>query len=894
MTIQFNLEYPTRWGQKIYLCGSLPALGTNCPENALPLEFTENNIWSTTISVPDDTPFTYRYLVREAGKSDLIEPGTLHHLENTTAESLAVFDQWQAIPTDLPFYSSAFTDCIFHSKIPCETSPILPDTITFRCFAPTLQPGQIPALCGDTPASGNWDPTQALPLTHTGHCEWQVSLPRQAITFPFNFKFILIEAESGTLSAWEEGANHTIPTSPQTSGKTLLFAGFHLRDPRPLWKGAGVAIPVFSLRSSKGYGIGEFTDLIPLIDWAVETGQKVIQILPVNDTTMTHTWHDSYPYNANSIFALHPAYIHLEEAGILKDAKKMETHIRQRDRLNQLSDIDYEQVTAGKWNYLRALFEETGSTTLQSAPFKRFFQANQEWLIPYAAFSYLRDKYETPDFHWWENHSTYDPEEISQMADPHSAEYPQLAFHFFVQFHLDRQLSAVSKYAREKGIVLKGDIPIGISRTSVDAWVNPGLFHMDSQAGAPPDDFSRQGQNWGFPTYNWEVMKSDHYAWWKKRFSKMADYFDAYRIDHILGFFRIWEIPIKATQGILGHFHPALPFTAEEIRTFGFDVDPTTACAPFIREYFLYNLFGDATEEVKSKYLDPAGDGSFRMKKEFDTQLEIQNYFEGQADERAIRIREGLLRLVADVLFVATPQSEAGGAQYHPRIAAQDTQAYQALTARQKQAFDRLYNHFFYERHNQFWCNEAMEKLPPLLSATRMLACGEDLGMIPAGVAQVMDQLRILRLEIQRMPKKEGALFDDPATYPYLSVCTTSTHDMSTLRGWWKENSAVSQQYYNQMLHQEGWKPDDCTPAICEQIIRQHLQSPAMLTILPWQDWLAIDDTLRNPDPGSERINMPAVSRYYWRYRMHIPLEQLTAEHELNQKIKSLISTSGR
>ncbi|MEG1585924.1 MAG: 4-alpha-glucanotransferase [Bacteroidales bacterium] len=894
MTIHFNLEYHTRWGQEIFLTGSLPALGSDDIQKAIPLHYDEKGHWLATIHVPENENFSYRYLIREKDKNDLPEKGITHHAPKSTLTEIYLYDQWQNIPEEMPFFSSAFASCILSRKENPVQEVIAPDTLIIRCFASTLLPDQIPALCGECATTGNWNPENALKMEYSGNCEWSITFPLKGFNTPCNYKFVVLDKQNNSLIYWESGPNRTIPPLQLSPNASVIISGLYINNPQKRWKGAGVAIPVFSLRSENGFGIGEFPDLIPLIDWAVSTGQKIIQILPVNDTTMTHTWHDSYPYNANSIFALHPAYINPENAGILQDSTKMEAYYHEKEKLNQLPDIDYERVTKGKWDYLRHLFDETGVATLNSHGFRQFFINNREWLIPYAAFSYLREKYDTPDFNWWEEYNRFDPIAIGHLSDPESETYMDLAFYYFVQFQADRQLKAVSDYARKKGVVLKGDIPIGISRTSVDAWMNPDLFHLNSQAGAPPDDFSRAGQNWGFPTYNWEVMKENHFDWWKKRFQKMSDYFDAYRIDHILGFFRIWEIPVKATQGILGHFNPALPYSADEIYHFGFNFNPERDTRPFIREDLIRNLFGDDSEEVKEEYLDPNDNQGYSLKKEFDTQLEIVNYFNGQTDEKSGRIRDGLLHLATEILFIPEYKDGMRTGKYHPRIAAQNTNSYASLDWDQKNAYDRLYNHFFYERHNEFWADKAYEKLPPLLAATQMLACGEDLGMIPACVEEVMEDLRILSLEIQRMPKKEGVTFDTPATYPYLSVCTTSTHDMSTLREWWTENPALSQQYYNQILNREGYKPADCTSDICTQIIDQHLASPAMFTILPWQDWLSMDEKLRRKNAKEERINIPSVARHYWRYRMHIPLEKLLEEYDFNKKIKDMIVSNNR
>lgn len=600
---------------------------------------------------------------------------------------------------------------------------------------------------------------------------------------------------------------------------------FHVRNSRENgalqigWKAAGTAVPVFSLRSERSFGVGEFSDLKLLVDWAVKTGQKVIQLLPVNDTTMSWTWADSYPYNANSSFALHPQFLHLPAAGVDED----EEYVRLREELNALPELDYERVNLEKHRLLRKAFEKSGKETLMTEAFKAFFNENQRWLLPYAVYSVLRDRFGTADFTRWERFAEYDNDAVRSFASDNQQE---TAYWYFVQYHLHVQLLEARNYAHSKGVIFKGDLPIGVSRTSVDAWTNARLFNMDSQAGAPPDAFSEDGQVWGFPTYNWEEMSKDGYAWWKSRLGNMSRYFDAFRIDHILGFFRIWEIPLDAVSGLLGHFNPAMPYRTAELESMGFRMKVCT--------------------------------GKSRGK---------------------------------DVLFVPDPKKRG---YWHPRIAAQNTSVYSGLPEDMKKTFDSLHEDFFYRRHNGFWKESAMKKLPSLLTATGMLACGEDLGMIPGCVPDVMSEYQILSLEIQRMSKKFGERFADPAAYPYYSVCTTSTHDMNPLRAWWEEDRDVTGHFWKEVLGYPGEAPVHCEPWICRRIIEMNLESPSMLVILPLQDWLSTDGALRLDDPFKERINIPARPRHYWRYRMHQTLECLLRQDRFNAGIMEMVSASGR
>lgn len=583
-------------------------------------------------------------------------------------------------------------------------------------------------------------------------------------------------------------------------------------------KCAGTAVPVFSLRSRDSFGIGDFHDLRKLVDWIAATGQRIIQLLPINDTTLTGTWTDSYPYSANSIYALHPQLVYLPAAGVRKDAgyKKIAAE------LNALPQVDYERVNAEKDRLMRKAFAQTWEKVSASRDFARFLEDNSFWLNAYCAFRILRDKFGNGDISKWGKYSVYDAKKIAKLLADNKEEAD---YHTFVQYHLHKQLVDAHDYAKSKGIMFKGDLPIGVSRCSVDAWQNPEQFHMDSQAGAPPDAFAADGQNWGFPTYNWEYMAGDNYSWWKARLHNMEQYFDAFRIDHVLGFFRIWEIPAEHKSGLMGHFNPALPYSTDELRHKGFDP---------------YN--GAFT-----------GDG-------------------------------------LDTLFLEDPHRQGW---WHPRIAAQDTEKYRNLQQWQKDAYNALYNDFFYHRHNGFWKDTAMRKLPELLASTSMLACGEDLGMIPDCVPEVMGMLKILSLEIQRMPKDDKVEFADTWKYPQLSVCATSTHDMSPLRAWWHEDSNVTQRFWNQVLGQPGQAPADCTPEICRSIIMMHLQSASLFAILPLQDWLSIRPELCSANPDDERINVPAISPFYWRYRMHIDLEDLL-ENDVTPYVAGLIRECGR
>lgn len=898
MILSFHIEYRTNWGEDLRISGNTPELGQDQADKSILLHTVDGIHWSADIEVqaPENETIEYCYQVFHADKIIRTEwndiPRRLYTGSKAKKKAYRLLDCWRNLPEQLFFYSSAFTDSLLAHSHKTEKAETFKKGFLIKAFAPNIDDNHCLAISGNQEVLGDWDITKAVVMSDANFPEWQVEIDASTLHYPMEYKFVLYNKKEQRVVAWENNPNRYLADMGIGANETLALSDRYVYFDLPAWKGAGVAIPVFSLRSEESYGVGDFSDLKRMIDWAVLTHQKTVQILPINDTTMTHTWTDSYPYNSISIYALHPMYADIREMGKLGDRKQMGEFEKRQKELNTLPTVDYEAVNQVKWEYFRLIFKQEGETILNSEGFKHFFNENKEWLQPYAVFSYLRDAYKTPDFRQWPKYKEYNPKDIEKLCKPKSADYPHIAIYYFIQYHLHLQLLAVREHAHTHGVVLKGDIPIGISRNSVEAWKEPHYFNLNGQAGAPPDDFSVNGQNWGFPTYNWDIMEKDGYAWWMKRFRKMAEYFDAYRIDHILGFFRIWEIPTHAVHGLLGQFVPALPMTREEIEGYGLPFRKEFFLEPYIHEYFLNQVFGPHTDYVKQHFLENTDTWEiYRMREEFDTQRKVELYFAGKTDEASIWIRNGLYSLISDVLFVP---DRTDPNKYHPRIGVQHDFIYRALSDSEKVAFNRLYDQYYYHRHNEFWREQAMRKLPQLTQSTRMLVCGEDLGMIPECVAWVMNDLRILSLEIQRMPKDPSQEFGHPDWYPYRSVCTISTHDMATLRGWWEEDTQQTQRYYNGILGHYGTAPSVATPDICEEVVRNHLHSNSMLCILSFQDWSSIDGEWRNPNVQDERINIPANPRHYWRYRMHLSLEQLMKADSLNTKIRSLIGQTGR
>jgi len=890
MKLQFEINYRTQPDETVHVVGNTANLGAWNEADSVPLVSADNENWSLQLDIGMvtrryPTIIEYIYLIKKGDRIIRREWNNSRSHRLQMVKDFYLFDSWQDVPQQKFFYTSAFSQSFFKQKYDEKALTYPKQSILLVLNVPFVEKNQELILSGESDYFGNWNTDKSLVLKPIAYGKYAIVLNAKKIKQTTQYKFAIRDKISKDIIHWDEGQNRLLYPC-DTKQKSYFMQTYELRYRRDWvnWKCSGVAIPVFSLRSENSFGIGEFSDLRKMIDWAKATGMKIIQILPINDTTVTRRWTDSYPYNAVSIHALHPIYLGLNEFP-LKDAEKLAAYKQKATELNKLERLDYEQVLALKEAYIRDLFAEIGRNSAMLKAYRNFKRANLDWLFPYACFSYLRDAYGTADFSTWEKVGCYSNEKMKALLRKDRKMQHSVQLTYFTQYLLHIQLSAVKKYAHENGIVLKGDIPIGISRNSVDAWVEPQLFNLDTQTGAPPDDFSVFGQNWGFPTYNWNEMAKNNYAWWTKRFQKMADYFDAYRIDHILGFFRIWEIPLDSVQGLLGYFSPALPYSVEELKDWDFAFDEKRMTKPYIHVDFLADFFGEYTSEVIQKYLNKITFERYELKDFCDTQAKIKAHFEGKADEKSNILRNGLYALCNEVLFVRDRRNPQ---KFHPRIRAQQTQSYRALSDEAKTAYNRLYNHFFYERHNDFWADEAMRKLPALIDSTEMLVCGEDLGMIPDCVPAVMRDLQILSLEIERMPKNPQKKFENLPSIPYLSVCTTSTHDMTPIRAWWRENRNLTQQYFNEILWKNGLAPEDCTPEICRQIIENHLNSPAMLAILPWQDWMSISGKLRLANPEDERINIPANPQHYWQYRMHLTLEDLLEQTELNAEIKEM------
>ena len=852
------------------------------------LNYTDNGNWEAEVDFFSKS-IAYSYqLVNDGGKI-LDEEFSQHLITFPHAyKEFVIFDVWNK----KNFPENYLNNKILKNKLSGlkseKISVLKKHTHLFRLEVPIYHPNWKVVLLGNNEALGNWEYFKAVSMMQTDFGIWEAALelPSDQI---IEYKYGLLDTDSNTIFDIEYGENRW--AFPNSEKNTLQIKADHFFKFKSfeMYHAAGVAIPVFALRSENGFGVGEFPDLKVLADWAKKTNLSMVQILPINDTTANFTWTDSYPYAAISVYALHPQYLSIDQLEYALPNDLVKEFEGKKTELNELELIDYEQMISGKWKYVKAIFDTNKEKILKDRNFKKFIKDNEGWLLPYSAFCVQRDKYKTPNFNDWKTHKKYIAGKIAPFFTTKSKDFEASMLHSWIQYQLHLQLKNAVDYMHELGISIKGDLPIGIYRYSVEAWTEPELFGMDFQAGAPPDQFSDLGQNWEFPTYNWEAMKADGYQWWKNRFKALEQYFDAMRIDHILGFFRIWRMPMSATQGILGYFYPAIPVIAEEFQARNIPFNEDRYCKPFINDQVLWDYFGEERDAVHNQFMNNHFNGMYSFKNEYDNQRKLADYFK---ENPKGWMENQLISLCADVLFLVEETNE-GGKVYHPRFNINKTKSYQYLPDWEKKAVYDLYVDYFFKRQDGLWYEKAMEKLPVILNATDMLICGEDLGLVPDSVPQVMDRLGITALKVQRMPS-DNIPWYNPKNAGYMNVVTASSHDSSTLRQWWHEDRNLTQQYFNKQLGQSGTAPWNLEPQLAEIIMKQHLYNDAMLAIFPIQEFLATDHNLTNPHMDEERINNPAVFPHYWRYRMHLKIEELVTKENFNQKIGGWIKDANR
>ncbi|MBF0564176.1 MAG: 4-alpha-glucanotransferase [Nitrospirae bacterium] len=639
----------------------------------------------------------------------------------------------------------------------------------------------------------------------------------------------------------------------------------------------GVAIPVFSLKTADNCGIGEFLDLIKFGVWCKKVDIDIIQILPVNDTGG-----DSSPYNALSAFALHPVFIGLNRLndGHLDWDDEFTTEIEETAALmNPLQKVSYPEINAFKLSMLKRIYLFNKDRLANNVDLSEWIESTP-WLKTYCVYRVLKDLNSQCSWKDWQQMRDPSRQNIESFWHSHPDE---VKFYAWVQFELESQLLLTCRSLTDLGLKLKGDIPIMINEDSADVWGERQNFKLDVRAGAPPDMFSEKGQNWGFPCYSWRTMAKDGYTWWKARLEQASKFYHAYRIDHVLGFFRIWQIPQKDNSGVLGHFDPAAHILKSDLIKAGFDERRIESLLePVFTKSYLRSFFGNNSEYVINKYFLQTSDGNYNFSDSLSNERSIAALHEDQY------LKDKLLELYWDRVLVESANKDE---HYQPTWFHYKTRTYNNLHDEEKRKLKELVDGCWHVQ-DSVWKENGRNLLKMMADSTDMLVCAEDLGAVPPCVPLVLEDLGILGLRVERWSReyhKQFAPYIDTNDYPRLSVASPSVHDTSTLRGWWEELNWDRNQYYSLLKMTEPC-PQYLTTELSAMVIKRNLGGNSLITIFPLQDYLSLYYNLRTAHPDEERVNVPGtISSKNWSYRMKDSVEFLMNYNEYNLYLKSLI-----
>ncbi|KAL0222875.1 hypothetical protein P9112_002265 [Eukaryota sp. TZLM1-RC] len=932
-TLAFRIHYNTAYGEVVCVRGSIPDLGDNDRSNALTLSHIGDGNWIGSVDLSDTSisSFSYRYFISRA-IVDLEEHGPDRLITfDPTVRLVRCSDTWRSLPTVEDFIAerAVFRRVLCIREKPESSADTAPSPVTgkvtlrFSITVPRLDPGHHVVLVGEGMHLGEWNPDLGIKLNDASFPLLSCDVLCPSNHLPFHYKYVIVDSSKHAVH-WEEGPNRTFDKSliPPSTSLDVIPTLCHQEDgifrypghANGKFKGFGVICPIFSLRSKSSCGIGEFNDLKLAANWLKSMDAKLIQVLPINDTRSAGDWRDSYPYSAISAFALHPVYIHLEDLpGLTREMKDDIEHFKQEINNQNINDFDpeiqfdYEKVVNFKEEMIRKSFENCLDQLNSNSDFMSW-ASSQSWLPWYAAFLYLRSLNGDNNWrNWPEEHKYLSLEQVKAIVSTENDYYKEILFTYFTQYHLHLQLLSASQYAAHHGIAVKGDIPIGVDPNSVDVWQNPDEYKLDKTVGAPPDAFSSVGQNWLFPPYNFPTMlsKENPLDWWQTRMRHMSIYFHAFRIDHIIGLFRIWEISADANTAIMGRFEPSIKFSEHDIvNRFGL-WDLHRLSLPFVNDHILWELFGDSMDEVRDLFFETFHDRLQFKKELLESEKALYKHVMAQKDAK---VNEGsastasitkrfedfhakLLTLWNDRVFIA--EQEGSETFYYPLFDCKKTFSFRWLPlSDQAKVAEIHYQYCYGPAQNNLWRDSAYRKLPSISQCHDMLVCGEDLGVVPQVCEEVMDELKILGLRIQRMPNDPKVKYGHPSDYSWLTVSCPSTHDMPSIRGWIEEDHDRAHEFCQEILGIHYVPP---IADLVRRILDQHVYGPSMWTIFLVQDLVSVSERLRWKGPAElEQINIPANRWHYWRYRLHLNLEDLVYDREFNNEIKKLLKNSGR
>ncbi|MDR1108997.1 MAG: 4-alpha-glucanotransferase [Spirochaetaceae bacterium] len=647
----------------------------------------------------------------------------------------------------------------------------------------------------------------------------------------------------------------------------------------------GTVVPVGALRGERSLGVGEFPDLVEFAQWAVKMGLGLIQLLPVNDTG-----YESSPYSALTAFALHPLYLRIgdlpEAAGCAGELAAIGRRFEGKER------FPYYEILRAKMELLRKIYAahaaEIGARADSGGSLGQWIGKNP-WVKEYAVFRRLKEKNSEKSWKEWDSHRTVTAKDIEALWE--KAEFRgEHLFWAWLQEALDTQFSQAAAALAEAGICLEGDLPILMNEDSCDVWAHGEYFRQDLSAGAPPDMYSPGGQNWGFPIYDWEAQAKDNYAWWRQRLKTAEKYYRAYRIDHVLGFFRIWAAPREDHSSVLGRFIPAVPIGARDLAGLGFDDSRIRWLSrPHIPTGEVWDALQAGSRE-NPEAVAPEAERVFSQALDRIREEELWLFKDGIRGEKDIEAL-GLHPAARDYLVGAWHNRtflEYEKGRFAPLWFYRNSRAYASLSEEERRGLEELLEKKRAESE-LIWEKQGEKLLKVLAASSSMLPCAEDLGAVPDCVPRTLAKLKILGLRVIRWFRDwntEGQPYIPLEEYPELSVCTPAVHDSSTLREWWDRE--VDQEHFCCFIGIPSL-PRIYNPGTAKIILHKAAAAASRFRVFQIQDLLHLSLKWYAPDPGSERINVPGTANdFNWTYRLPASIATLSRDEDLIKAVAEL------
>ena len=548
MNIYFRVRVDTLPGEEVYITGSSPLLGKYYPDNAFKMKDSGKNqagetVWEARLQFDSlkERVLRYKYFVKRTDGTLRYEVGGGRRIAlNSATVKIESIDHWQEYTEEAPFLTDPFAHVFYGTNYsPYTQTHKRNHELIVRAVVPNVPKDCRIVLCGEGNNLGNWKPENGVKMARLKGLKWIASFSTEGCSGQtWRYRLAMVNDKTG-MSVFEElaaGTERQVEIPRIGKNETVIVEHSQVKFP-PAWgRFAGCCVPLFSLRSENPDGCGTIEDLKPMVDWAQKTGMRVLEILPINDTTQTFTGKDSSPYNCISSLGINPLFLSLNSLGTLADSGKAKDAARDMKSLARRASIDWEDLYAFKMNYLEELFIQNGKKDSAHPDFYKFMNEHKDWLYGYALFCSLRDIYKTADYSAWDDFKTYS-EDISVafggkvLSKTYAATHPVLSklsweriqlihhrsqLHIWIQYHLFRQLGHVISYAHSKGIALKGELQMNVVPLSVDCWKFPHLFNgVDKN---------------GFAVFNWKELEKENFMWWKKRIRVLSGYLDLFSI----------------------------------------------------------------------------------------------------------------------------------------------------------------------------------------------------------------------------------------------------------------------------------------------------------------------------------------------------------------------------